>query len=170
MENKDLSFDAYAYFEQLTKENKLVVNHKFKFTRVTNEDELEEVMTNMRSNSAFFALDDSSNGIVYQPGNGGFFRKRVLSVFLLKRGRLNNMDDYVANMNICRDIFNQVCSRMIKDGPLLFEKNIQLNLDQLVFKQIENTLINGASGFYFMFNVVEPINLCYNDNEWTTEG
>lgn len=162
------SFDAYAYFKQLSKENKLLQEHKFEFSRVTGLKNLEEVILKLREHSAFFGFDDSDQGLTHED-NGGFFNRRIFTCFLLKKGRLNNMDDYTENQQICRKIFKQIYSRLLnKDSRRLLEDyQIQLDLRRIPFKEIDKTVLNGATGFYFMFYIDEAENLCYNSDEWT---
>lgn len=159
-------FNAYRYFGQLAKENKLIKEHSFKFCRVTGPKNLEEVITTMRSNSAFFGFDDSDENINFE-SNGGFFNRRVFTCFLFKKSRLNNMDDYEENKFLCRLIFRQICSRLMKDAEsLLIKHNIQVNFDRITFKEIDRTVLFGATGFYFMINVDEPENICFRNDEW----
>lgn len=159
-------FNAYRYFSDLVKTNKLLKEHRFKFVRVSGFKALEEVLSQLFDSPAFFALDDSDEAVMFE-GNGGFYNRRVFACYLIIKSRINDMNDYENNKQICRRVFQQICSKLIKDSKQLEESFIHLNLNKIRFQEIEEYLLGGAIGFYFIFNVDEPMNLCYCDEEWT---
>lgn len=159
------TFDAYSYFEDLHKKNKLLQEYGFSFNRVSGIRGLEEVVSKMKFNRAFLAIDDTNDGAIAQYG-GGYFRHRVFTVFLFRKARAGNMDDYAETKDICRKIQNQICSRMIQDSQELENNLIYMNTSKLQFKEIERYMLDGAYGLYFMFDVKEPQDLKYNKDEW----
>lgn len=159
-------FDANKYFKEIVESNLLLINNCFDFKRVSGVKGLEEVVNSMRTSSAMFALDDSADGMVINVQSNPIYR-RVFVCYIFKKARLNNMDDYTANLELCREIFQQVLSKIMLDSEhALLPTNISLNTDQVHFKEMEGQQLNGATGVYFLFHVDEATNLCYKSQQW----
>lgn len=158
-------FDANKYFKEIVESNLLLLNNGFEFKRVSGVKGLEEVVNSMRTSSAMFALDDSADGMVINGLSNPVYR-RVFVCYIFKKARLNNMDDYTANLELCREIFQQVLSKLIVDSEHAMVENISLNADQVHFKEMEGQQLNGATGVYFLFHVDEATNLCYKSQQW----
>lgn len=165
MDTKNL-FDSYTYFGELCRKNKLARQHDFQFCRCAGLNGLQEAIGKFRSASAFFCIDDTTDGTTFQR-NGGFFQRRVFTVFLLKSYRFDNMSERMVSLMICRMLFAQVYSYMIADSESLMNDLIYLNTDRVHFREIENYFLNGCTGLYFMIDVDEPINLSYEKEEWS---
>lgn len=159
-------FDANKYFEDIVASNKLLVDNGFKFTRLTSQAMVEEIHSQMQKHPAILALNDISDGNV-QVGRGGtYYRTRVFTVHLFKRCKYGHMDDYIANLNLCRTIMQSIFSKMILDADKLANELIYMDVDRMPFQEYDKYLLNGHSGVLFMFNVKEPVSLCYNKSEW----
>lgn len=158
-------FNADQYFSNIVETNKLLQDNNFKFKRVSGVKGLEEVVRDMRRDGAMFALDDSTDGVIVKGRSNPVF-KRVFVCYIFKVARLNNMEDYRNNLELCREIFRQVMSKMIHDANNYLVQQINLNVDRVHFKEMEGYQLNGATGVYFVIDVDEPTSLCYNKDLW----
>lgn len=159
-------FDSYAYFGDLCRRNKLAQQHAFEFCRCTGLSGLQEALDEFSTASAFFCIDDTTDGTTFQR-NGGFFQRRILTVFLLKGYKFDDMADRMVSLTICRILFQQLYSRMISDSEELLNDFVYLNTDRVHFRELENYFLNGCTGLYFMIDVDEPIDLSYEKEEWS---
>ena len=85
-------FDAIGYFTKLCTANKLAVQHEFHPCACSGINSLQEVLDEFRFHSAFFAVDDTNDGVTEQR-SGGYFKKRTFTVFLLKSYTIDDMAD-----------------------------------------------------------------------------
>lgn len=83
-------FDALSYFKGMCKKNKLAKAHAFYPCVCSGINSLEEVLQNLRRESAFFAVDDTNDGVT-EKRSGGYFKKRTFTVFLMMRYRISDM-------------------------------------------------------------------------------
>lgn len=164
MDTKTL-FDSYSYFGELCRQNRLAQIHNFQFCRCTGLNGLQEAIEQFRTASAFFCIDDTTDGTTFER-NGGYFQRRVFTVFLLKNYRYDNMVERMDAMMVCRTLFAQLYSRMLVDSDKLLNDLIYLNTNRIHFREIENFFLNGCTGLYFMIDVDEPVNLIYDETEW----
>ena len=117
--------------------NKLAKTHGFFPCVCSGINSLEEVLENFRRQSAFFAVDDTNDGVT-ERRSGGFFKKRTFTVFLMKRYTFNDMSNEL----------------------------VYLNTDNVYMRELGEYFINGCTGLYFMIDVSEPIDLSFNADEW----
>lgn len=164
MDNKSF-FDSYTYFGELCQKNKLAQQHRFQLCRCAGLNGLQEAIDKFRSASAFFCIDDTTDGTTFQR-NGGFFQRRVFTIFLLKQYRFDDMAERMTSMMVCRILFSQLYSRMLADSEQLLNDLIYLNTDRIHFREVENYFLNGCTGLYFMIDVDEPVDLSYEKEEW----
>ena len=148
-------FDGHTYFTELTEKNKLAKSNTFFPCSCSGINSLQDVLDNFRKRSAFICIDDTNDAAVEQIG-GGWFKKRTFTVFLLIRYKYDDMTDRAEKLDICRQLFRQFHSRMIRD------KYIYEDLD-LSFGEY---FISGCTGLYFMVELTEPTDLCYKEDEW----
>lgn len=161
-------FDAHAYFKRLASLNKLAREHAFYPCSCSGINTLEDVLEHFRTEKAFVCVDDT-NDTAIQCRNGSWFQRRVFTVFILIRYRMMDMTDRANKLNICRQLFRQIHSRMIvdkhkSDGDLAY-----LNVEDVLVRELGEYFISGCTGLYFTIDNFEPVNLCYNDEEWTED-
>lgn len=159
------NFNAYDYFEKICAKNKLARSERFGFCRVTGLEGMEEALTNLRKTEAFFCIDATNDGSTVQ-ANGGFFKRRVFTVFLLKRYKFGDMSAHQEALGICRALFDQICSRMLLDREILLGDLIYLNTDRIHFREMEKYFLSGCAGIYFMIDIDEPLDLSYESEQW----
>lgn len=164
MDTKTL-FDSYSYFGELCRQNRLAQVQGFQFCRCAGLNGLQEAIDKFRTAAAFFCVDDTTDGTTFER-NGGYFQRRVFTVFLLKNYQFDNMKDRMDSLMVCRRLFAQLYSRMLVDSDRLYNDLIYLNTSRVHFREIENYFLNGCTGLYFMIDVDEPVNLAYDETEW----
>lgn len=163
--NYKSNFDGYAYFAQLCTKNKLSLQEQFKFCRVTGLGGMEEALANLKRERCFFCIDDTTDGATIRR-SGGFYKRRVYTVFLLKRYKFGDMSAHRDALNVCRQLFDQIVSRMLIDKDKLDSDLIYMNTDRIHFREMEKYFLSGCAGIYFMIDVDEPLDLRYEAEEW----
>lgn len=158
-------FDAIGYLKSLCQKNKLAMKHEFYPCVCSGINSLEEVLDQFRKKAAFFAVDDTNDGVTEQR-SGGFFKKRTFTVFIMKRYVFGDMSDRQASLDVCRQIARQVHSRMLLDKENMSNELVYLNTNNVYTRELGEYFINGCTGLYFMIDVSEPIDLSYNGEEW----
>lgn len=158
-------FDAHTYFKGLASHNKLAVKHGFYPCSCSGINSLEDVLDQLRKQKAFVCVDDTNDAAI-QCRNGAWFQRRVFTVFLMIRYEMMNMTDRAEKLDICRQIFRQMHSKMIidkmsSDGDLAY-----LNVEDVMVREFGEYFISGCTGLYFTVDSYEPVNLCYNDDDW----
>ena len=165
MNDKTL-FDYIAYFKSLWQQNKLAQNLGFKFCTCSGIDTLQGPLQQFRTANAFFCVDDTNDGATFRGRNGGFFKKRTITVFIMHRYNLKDMASYQTALTRCREIFLQMLTRLIIDEDALSNDMVYLRSDSVLSRELGQYFINGCTGLYFMVEVSEPVNLTYDANQW----
>ena len=158
-------FDAIGYFKTMCLKNKLAKAQEFYPCVCSGINSLEEVLQKFKRKSAFFAVDDTNDGVT-ERRSGGFFKKRTFTVFIMKKYRFDDMANRQMALEVCRQLFRQVHSRMLCDREKVCNDLVYLNTDNVYSRELGEYFINGCTGIYFMIDVSEPINLTYNQDEW----
>ena len=76
------------------------------------------------------------------------------------------MDSYKAALAMCRDLFQQLYSRMLIDEDSLSNDMVYLRSASVLSRELGQYFLNGCTGLYFMVEVSEPIDLTYDENQW----
>lgn len=158
-------FDAISYFKGICTKNKLAKANNFHPCICSGINSLEEVLGGFKKRAAFFAVDDTNDGVT-EFRSGGFFKKRTFTIFLMKRYKFDDMADRQAALDVCRQLYRQVHSKLLKDKQNMNNELIYLNTENVYSRELGEYFINGCTGLYFMIDVSEPINLMYNQDEW----
>ncbi len=159
-------FDSESYFSSLCDCNLLAVENEFRFCTCSGIESLQGPLENFRTTNAFFCLDDTNDGRLFQGKNGGWFKLRTFTVFIMKRYTAGDERDRAAKLAICRDIFRQVMSRMLVDADDLKNELVYLHTGNVMSRELGQYFINGCTGLYFMIDVSEPVDLKYDRSEW----
>lgn len=159
-------FDAHNYFEKEIRDKmKMTVNGNYKYSRISSMQHLEEVIDGFRREKAFFAVDDTEDGYVFQSG-GGFMRRKVIVVYVLKQYERTDMKNHDAALQECREISLNVMKKLLRDKSRLENDMVYLVTDRISYNEIPGFFANGCTGIYFMIPVNLPVNLCYKPEEW----
>ncbi len=164
--NAKTLFDYIAYFEDLWQKNKLAQTNNFKFCTCSGIESLQGPLQQFRTTNAFFCVEDTADGITFRGTNGGWFKRRTITVFLLRRFNIKMMSDYQEALSLCRDLFQQLHSRMLIDEDDLSNDMVYLRTESLLSRELGRYFLNGCTGLYFMVEVSEPVDLTYDDSLW----
>ena len=162
-----VGFDAFSYFRDLTKHNKLTSELGFMPTTCSSPLSFEGMLQNMAKSKNFVVIDDTNEGNVAINGDGSYRKVITYTVWILMRYKEFDMNDRQEKLNTCRKIFRQFLSKIVID-----KYDWQLNdftyllSDQVDNREIGAYFINGLTGVEFHIDVSEPLDLVYNNEEW----
>lgn len=163
---KDL-FPALEYFTQLAKSSRLAQDNKFHPCLCSGPDSIQGVMENFRKQQNFIMVDDTTSQQTFSNGVG-YFRRDVYTIFILAHYRIDDMIDREEKLNLCRQIFRQFHSRLLHDRDELGDDRLTfLQLNNVYSSELPRYSYNGVTGLYFMIQNEEPIDICYDESEWT---
>lgn len=158
-------WNAITYFQTLATKLKATKTN-YCFCRVSGINNLEDVLANGQRYKAFFAVDDSDDGVTIQRG-GGYFNRRAIVVYILKKYKITDMTDRENTMNECRSIYKSILSKLIKDcsdySP--FELSY-LDKTRIPYHEVPGMFAVETTGLYFILTIEEPIELVYDATEW----
>lgn len=161
-------FDIFSYFELIGQTNKLAVEHAFKTVYCSGPDTIDGVMAEFSKTKNFIMVDDTTAQNTFSQGVT-FFKKDVYTVFILAGYRYDDMKDRQEKLNLCRRIFRQIHSKMIRDKVKRVHGTAleYLDVEKIYTNEIGRYAMNGVTGLYFMVQNVQPIELVYDDGDWT---
>ena len=163
--NTKTLFDFVGYIKDLTQQNRLANDHQFVPCTCSGIGYLEDVLSRLRNERAFVCVSDVCEESITRHG-GGWFKRRVFTVFLLSRYNVRDTEDYHTKMNLCRELFRQFHSRFIVDEHCLQSELTNMAVDEIRSRELGGQFLNGCTGLYFMVALDEPTDLQYNQDEW----
>ncbi len=162
-----VGFDAFSYFRDLTKQNKLTSELGFKPTTCSSPLSFEGMLQNMGKSKNFVVIDDTNEGNVVINGDGSYRKVMTYTVWILMRYKEFDMNDRQEKLNTCRKIFRQFLSKMVIDKYNWQNDYHTYTLsDQIDSREIGAYFINGLTGVEFHLDVSEPLDLEFNYEEW----
>lgn len=165
MENS--SFDAIAYFYAMTERNKLAKEKGFIPVTISNTDNLEGLMEDYRDNDRFVAVTDTSSGnLSSADGAYGFMKRRAYTVFILSAYEYGNMLERQKELELCRKLFLQFVSRILRDKYLYDEKQMYFDTHAIPNQEIGRYYLSGMTGLHFTLYVQEPVELIFEQSQW----
>lgn len=165
--NAKTFYDFNAYMARLTWQNRLAKSEGFIPCDCSGIAHLEGILQNMRTEKAFVCTSDVAEESTVNRG-GGYFKRRVFTVFIIKRFRTGNMDSYRAALGTCRELMRQLHSRFIIDEADLQNDLVYLNVGNVKSRELGGQFLDSATGLYFTISMDEPTDLRYNAAEWDT--
>ncbi|MBD5379593.1 MAG: hypothetical protein HDR74_06865 [Bacteroides sp.] len=159
-------FDAVKYFEDICKKNRLAQEHKFQFCTCSGIETLQEPLDKFRTTNAFFCVDDTNDGALFRGRAGGWYKKRTFTVFLMHRYTFNDMKQYAERIGWCRELLNQIVSKLIIDVDDLSNDMVYLDTGNILCREFGQYVLNGCTGLYFMVDVTEPVDLTFKAEQW----
>ena len=156
-------WNAVTYFQTLHSKLKLT-NFDYHFCRVSGLNQLEDVLNNYSRKDAFFAVDDSDDGHTVST-SGGYFNRRTIAVFILKKFNINDMVQREEVLNECRSIYISLLSKILVDKNSIPELAYVDN-SRIPYHEVPGQFAGGTAGLYFVIAIDEPISLVYNATEW----
>lgn len=160
-------FPALDYFTQLAQSNRLAKENGFHPCLCSGPESIDGIMQGFRKYQNFVMVDDTTSQQTF--GNGvGFFRHDVYTVFIVAHYSQDDMADRELKLNLCRQIFRQFHSRLLHDRDTLGDDRLTfLNLNNIYSTELPRYSYSGATGLYFMIQNEQPIDISYEQSEWT---
>ena len=156
-------WDATAFFEQLTATNRLAKSEGFTFCRVSGLDGFEEALDNLQQSLAFICVSDIANG--YTELNNTPRTRRVKTIFMAMRHKIDDMRARNNCMDTMREVFRQFMSKLILEKTKLENHCIYLD-PRISFNEIDRYFFSGCACAYFQIAVDVYTDLRLNPDEW----
>ena len=156
-------WDATEYFGHLAATNRLAKAKGFAFCRVSGLDGFEEALAHMQRTTAFICVSDIANG--YTELNNTPHTRRVKTVFLAMRHKIDDMAARNRCMETLRELFRQFMSLLILEKTKLEQHCIYLD-PRISFNEIDRYFFSGCACAYFQIAVEGYTDLRYNADEW----
>lgn len=160
------NWDATEFFAQLTASNRLAQQHRFKFCRVNGLQGFEDALQAMQNTAAFVCCGDISQG--YTAIDNAPRTRRVKTVFLAMRHRIDDMAARQECFNTLRELFRQYMSILIRERTKLQEHCIEIDR-RISFNEIDEYFFSGCACAYFSVAVDIHTDLRYNPEEWAAD-
>lgn len=157
------NWDATAFFERLTKKNILAQQYGFKFCRVSGLEGFQEALASMQNTTAFVCVNDVAQG--YTSLDNAPRTRRVKTVFIAMRHKLDDMHARQEKFDVMREIFRQFMSVLIRQKTKLEEHCIELDR-RISFNEIGEYFFSGCACAYFSVATDVHTDLRYNEAEW----
>lgn len=161
-------FEGISYLTSLAKANCLAQDHKFYVGICSDLHAIEPMMSNYQTEANFILVMDTVDGSMVG-GHPGWFNRRVYTVAIIARHRWDDMSDRQEKLQLCREIYRQMLSRLIVDRDEMEsddELPAFLRTDSMAYREMEPYDMAGATGVVFTLRVDEPVDLKYNKEEW----
>lgn len=157
------NWDATAFFERLTATNRLARDKQFRFCRVSGLQGFEEALAAMQTTTAFVCVSDSAEG--FTELNNTPRTRRVKTVFIAMRHKVDSMPARLACFDIMRELFRQYMSVLILESTRLQENSLYLD-PRIRFSEIPQYFASGCACASFQVAVDIFTDLRYNEDEW----
>lgn len=160
-------FDALEYFSELGRKNKLAKQNSFVVDYCSGFSALEPMMAGYRDAKNFVFIDDTTSGNTFS-NKVGWFDRNVYCVHILAGYRHGDAESYNHALNLCRRIFRQFLSRVIKDKEnYKYGKALMyLNTGNVYSNEYGRYSFNGCTGLFFQIQNDEPTDLVFDANDW----
>lgn len=158
-------FDGIGYFKRIAKACKAC--RDYVTTECSGPMGVEGMMQNFRKAHSFVMVDDTTVGSTTMNRAGGAFDRRTYTVFLVKQHTGDDMEDYERKMQELRSIYRLFLSRMVRDRYDLDLQEVYLQTQSILYKEPGPMGFNGAAAIYFMVSIDEPVDLEYDDEQWS---
>lgn len=160
-------FNALEYFSELGKKNKLARRNRFVVDYCSGMGALVPMMQNYRDAENFIFIDDTTSGNTFS-NKVGWFDRNVYCVYILAGYDYNNAESYNEALKLCRRIFRQFLSRVIKDKESYKygDRLMYLNTGNVYSQEFGRYSFNGCTGLFFQLQNDEPTDLIYDNDDW----
>lgn len=159
------NWNATAFFEDLTKRNKLAQAHNFRFCRVSGLDGFEEALQTMQSTTAFVCVSDLSQG--FTALNNTPRTRRVKTVFLAMRCAIVDLKQRQECLDTMQELFRQFMSVLLQEETRLKERFIYLD-PKINFREIDRYFFSGCACAFFEIAIDKYTDLRFNPDDWDT--
>ena len=159
-------WNATDFFQNLVAHNKLAVAEGFTFCKVSGLEGFEEALNAMQQAKAFCCVSDISDG--YTELNNTPRTRRIKTVFLAMRHAIDDMDARNECMEIMRELFRQLMSRLILEKVKMEQNFIYID-PRISFNEVDRYFFSGCACAYFQVAVDVFTDLCHRMSEWTDD-
>ena len=148
---KNYSWNATAFFADLTKRNRFAIAKGFRFCKVSGLDGFEEALAAMQQTTAFVCVSDISQG--YTELNNTPQTRRVKTVFMAMRHAIDDMNARERCMDAMRELYR--IKRYLIDENLSVEL-LFVDLEELRFQ--DGYAREGKKGSHRMERIPKGLN------------
>lgn len=163
MNKFNFNWDAAAFFEKLTAQNRFARDNAYRFARVSSLEGFHGALGEMMSAAAFVAVSDTSQGAIDIENSP--HTRRVKTVFLAKRHAEDSMEARECCMENMRELFRQFMSVLNLEKTKLEENNIFID-PRISFHEIDRYFFTGCACAYFQIALDTYTDLSFNPDEW----
>lgn len=156
------------YMARITAENALCREHGFRHTTCSGINYLEGMLADFRRTANFVCTADTSQCTTFERG-GGWYERRVYTVFILSRYTFGDADSYARAMQLCREVYRQFQTRFVRDREAADGSMLYLDVADIRSNELGGQFLNGCTGLYFMLTMERPVDLCFSPSEWTAQ-
>ena len=159
-------FNANEYFLRLCRENRLCQELGFKPCYCSGIGGMEGGLAQFQTTANFIMVDDITAGGTHELSDG-FYERNTYTVFILMRYRHGDMRDYNEKIRLCRLIYHQFLSRILRDQ----DEDREPFIDTLLTSNILSTefgrdSFTGLTGLMFHIDNDEPLDIVYSQHDW----
>lgn len=158
-------FDAIAYFKKIADSNRLAKQNKFTIGECSGIEGIEPLMQQYRKAANYIMIDDTVDGSMIS-NRVGWFNRRTYTVFIFAMYREDDMQDRQTKLDLCRELFRQLLTRLIADQHQYEYDLIYMRTQSIQYRELNSYNFSGVTGVYFMINVDEPVDLQFEDSLW----
>jgi hypothetical protein len=156
-------WNAVEYFKDLNTRLKLT-RGKHVFCRSTGLAHLEDLLSRLQKYQNFTVVDDSDDGVTIRKG-GGYFNRRSVIVYVLKKYNYKSQEDRQEKLNEVRVIYTLFISRLLRDSNIMPEL-AYLDKTRIPYHELPGYFVAGTTGLYFIITIDEPVNLQFDGDDW----
>lgn len=160
---KSNDWSAASFFKALTEASSLAVDNKFTFCIVSGPDGFIDAMAKMQHSIAFVCVSDTADG--YIELNNTPRSRRVKTVFLAMRHKVDDMAAREQCMDTMRELFRQFMSVLIREKVRLQNNSIYLD-PRISFQEIDRYFFSGCACAFFSIAVDIFTDLRFDPEEW----
>lgn len=157
------NWNAAAFFERLTKNNKLAIAKKFQFQSVSSLEGFHTLISKTLSLKACVAVSDTSEGGTEM--NNSPHTRRVKTVFLFMRHAADRQDLRQNCLDTMNELFRQFLTVLIQEKTRLAEDCIYMD-PFIKFHEIDKYFYSGGACAFFQIAIDTFTDLRYNPDEW----
>ena len=156
-------WDAVQYFTNLNSRLKLT-RDKYVLCRATGLANLEDLINNSQKHQNFTVVDDSDDGVTIRRG-GGYFNRRSVVVYILKKYKFKSQEDRAEKLTEVRQVYSRFLSRLLRDSNTLPELSY-LDKTRIPYHEVPGFFAAGTAGLYFIITLDEPVDLQFVEEHW----
>lgn len=156
-------WSATDFFRRLVPRNRLAQRKGFVFCEISGLEGLEEAVASMQNTKAFVCVAENAAG--YTDLDNTPHTRRIRTVFLAMRHKLDDMQARQSCMDTMRELHRQFCSVLIREKTRL-EENMQYLDPRINLQEVSRYLIPGTAVCMFEIAVNTYIDLQFRPDEW----